>query len=171
MCRIATLSIVVLSGISLSGCASIVSGRHAEVAVDSYPTHAHVDIHDKHGRRVSSFQTPGVAKLKRQGKYFMPAKYTATIVAPGFEAAQVPIRSTVNPWVLGNVVIGGVPGLVIDSATGAAWKPNRDEIHRQLQPLPEGQYYGSYSANPAAESVEPAAYVADESSGQSDAAE
>src|SRR5262245_1404652 len=86
--------------LSLSGCASVVSGRHAEVAIDSYPSHAHVDIHDKYGRRVSSFSTPGVAKLKRNSKFFMPAKYTATISAPGFETAQEPIRSTVNPWVL-----------------------------------------------------------------------
>lgn len=159
------------AALALSGCASIVSGRHAEVAVDSYPTHAHVDIHDTHGRRVSSFNTPGVAKLKRQGKYFMPAKYTATIAAPGFEPAHVPIRSTVNPWVLGNVVIGGIPGLVIDNATGAAWKPSRDEIHRQLDPLPGGQYLGAYSTEAAPQQVEPAAYVADESSGQTDLAE
>jgi hypothetical protein len=162
-----TSAVLACAALLSSGCASIVSGRHAEVAIDSYPSHAHVDIHDKYGRRVSSFNTPGVAKLKRQGKYFLPAKYTATITAPGFETTQVPIRSTVNPWVVGNVIIGGIPGLVIDNATGAAWKPRSDEIHRQLEPLPGGQYYGSYSTSPSNEPVEPAAYVADESSGQS----
>jgi hypothetical protein len=46
----------------------------------------------------------------------------------------VPIGSTLNPWILGNIVIGGVPGLVIDGATGAAWKPKRAEIHLGLLP-------------------------------------
>jgi hypothetical protein len=169
MYRNAFTSVLIFAVTMLNGCASIVSGRHAEVAIDSYPSHAHVDVHDKYGRRVSSFQTPGVAKLKRQGKYFLPAKYTATISAPGFETAHEPIRSTVNPWILGNVIIGGIPGLVIDNATGAAWMPSRDEIHRQLEPIPGGQYYGSYEPNPSNEPVQPAAYVADESSGQTGA--
>jgi hypothetical protein len=126
--------VVLLAALFVSGCASIVSGRHAEVAVDSFPSHASVVIQDKQGRTVSSFNTPGVATLKRQGKYFMPARYTATIVAPGYEPAHVPIGATLNPWLLGNVVVGGIPGLVVDSATGAAWKPYRSEIHHQLTP-------------------------------------
>jgi hypothetical protein len=127
-----------ITALSLSGCASIVSGRYAEVAVESFPSHANVVIQDKQGRTVSSFTTPGVAKLKRQGRFFLPARHTATIVAPGYQPEHVPINSTLNPWLLGNVLIGGIPGIVVDSATGAAWRPNRSEIHRQLTPL-EGQ--------------------------------
>jgi hypothetical protein len=69
------------------------------------------------------------------------------IDAPGYQATQVPIRSTINPWILGNVVIGGIPGLVVDNATGAAWRPNQTDIHRELTPL-EGPPGGEmYSAN------------------------
>ena len=121
--------------VSLVGCASIISGRHAEVAFDSYPSSADVVIHDNDGREVANLRTPGVVSLRRNRHYFMPARYTATIASPGYHPAQVPIRSTVNPWILGNVVIGGIPGLIVDNATGAAWKPKRSEIHRQLEPL------------------------------------
>ena len=137
---------IVAALLSLTGCASIVSGRHAEVAIDSYPSNAHVEIHDKRGRRVSSFNTPGVASLKRQGRYFMPARYTATIAAPGYQSAQVPLGSTVNPWIIGNIVIGGIPGLIVDNATGAAWKPKRSEIHQQLSPLEQSRQPSPYSA-------------------------
>ncbi len=127
-----------LVGIALvlpTGCASIVSGRNADVAFESYPSNAHVVIHDKQGRAVASLNTPGVATLKRNRPFFMPARYTATIAAPGYQPAQVPIRSTINPWILGNIAVGGIPGLVIDNTTGAAWKPRDAEIYQQLSPL------------------------------------
>jgi hypothetical protein len=121
--------------LAFAGCASIISGRRADVAIDTYPPDAHVAIHDDRGRQVTSMNSPGIVSLKRQRRFFLPAYYTATISAPGFQTAQVPIGSTLNPWILGNIAIGGIPGLVIDGATGAAWKPSRSEIHSQLQPL------------------------------------
>src|SRR5690349_2992756 len=130
-----------------TGCASIVSGRYADVNIDSYPSNAHVLIHDDKGRTVASLNTPGVVSLKRNRKWFLPARYTAVIDAPGYQATEVPIRSTINPWILGNVVIGGIPGLVVDNATGAAWRPKQNEIRRELVPL-EGPGGGeTYSAN------------------------
>jgi uncharacterized protein YceK len=139
---------VVLTVCLLSGCASIISGRTADVAIDSYPSNAHVVIHDNDGRQVATLTTPGVASLKRNRRYFLPARYTATIEAPGYAPTEVPIRYTVNPWIAGNIVIGGVPGLIVDNATGAAWKPKEPEIHRQLAPLSGPDQGAMYSANP-----------------------
>jgi hypothetical protein len=143
-----------------SGCASIISGRNAEVAIDSYPSNAHVVIHDNDGRQVASLNTPGVVSLKRNRRYFLPARYTATIEAPGFAPAEVPVRSTVNPWVLGNVLfgLGGVAGLAVDNATGAAWMPRHSVIHSQLAPLGGPGQGPVYSANdPASQPNPPAA--------------
>jgi hypothetical protein len=149
----------------LTGCASIVSGRHADVSIDSYPTNAHVVINDNKGHAVASLNTPGVVSLKRNRRFFLPARYTAVIDAPGYEPAQVPIRSTVNPWILGNVVIGGVPGLIVDNATGAAWQPRESEIHRQLNPLCDRSQGPAISANEPASrgSTNAPQYVADRS--------
>jgi hypothetical protein len=133
--RFVLAAAVLLSG----GCASIVSGRKATVAIDSYPSNAHVVVHDKTGREVASVNTPGVVSLNRNGRWFLPAHYTATIEAPGYQTAEVPIRSTINPWILGNVVVGGVPGLIVDDATGACWKPQQDSIHQQLTPMSYAQ--------------------------------
>ncbi len=135
-----------------AGCASIISGRHAEVAINTTPPNAHVIIHDKRGKEVANVMTPAKVALKRSDKIIFPARYTATIEAPGYQTAQVPMNSTVNPWVLGNIVIGGIPGLIIDDATGAAWKPKHDEIYQQLAPV----YAAQQPAPPATMAQPPA---------------
>ena len=136
---IATGSVLGLAICSLTGCASIISGRNADVAIDSFPSNAHVVIHDNNGRQVASLNTPGVVSLKRNRRYFLPARYTAVIEAPGFAPAEVPIRSTVNPWIVGNIAIArynlafeyeqdGKPGvskpgvLQIWTKDGGTWK-------------------------------------------------
>ncbi len=157
-------SVIVLAACSLlTGCASIISGRKADIAFDSYPSNAHVVIRDNYGRPIASLNTPGTVSLKRNRRYFLPARYTATIESPGFAPAEVAIRSTVNPWILGNIVIGGIPGLIVDNATGAAWQPSRSEIHTQLAPLGGPDQEMMYSNNQplppgAAESPQ---YIAD----------
>jgi hypothetical protein len=163
---IAPFSFIGLAACSLlTGCASIISGRSADVAIDSYPSNAHVIIHDNDGRQVASLNTPGVVSLKRNRRYFLPARYKATIEAPGFAPAEVPIRYTVNPWIIGNVVVGGIPGLIVDNATGAAWTPKQSAIHSQLAPLGGPDQGMMYSANPPAaqSSTQPPQYVADRS--------
>ena len=163
---IAPFSFIGLAACSLlNGCASIISGRSADVAIDSYPSNAHVIIHDNDGRQVASLNTLGVVSLKRNRRYFLPARYTATVEAPGFAPAEVPIRYTVNPWIIGNVVVGGIPGLIVDNATGAAWTPKQSAIHSQLAPLGGPDQGMMYSANqPAPQgSTQPPQYVADRS--------
>jgi hypothetical protein len=160
-----TTSIVAAAALTLAGCASIVSGRRSDVAFNTYPPGAHVAIRDRRGQQITSFNTPGVANLKRQGRFFMPAHYTAIISAPGYQTSQVPIGSTLNPWILGNILIGGVPGIFIDSATGAAWKPKRSEINQHLAPLSGPEYMPAFSDDDStpSDSVKAAQYTADES--------
>ena len=125
---------LVLGLVTASGCASIVSGRHAEVAINSYPPDAHVQVRDEQGRTVAAARTPAVVSLKRGNGFLKKAEYTATIEKPGYSTAHVPIDSTVNPWVAGNVIFGGIPGLIVDPYTGAMWQPSPKAINELLQP-------------------------------------
>jgi hypothetical protein len=127
------------------------------VSIDTNPPNAHVVVRDKRGQEVASVNTPGKVALRRKDKFIFPARYTATIAAPGYHTAQVPIRSTVNPWILGNIVLGGIPGLVIDNATGAAWKPSDSEIFTELTPVYTAQQHRPASViQPEANGAEPA---------------
>ena len=127
--------VIGMAAIVSSGCASIISGRHAAVAIDSNPSNAEVVIRDKHGNEVLTTHTPARVELKRKDRFIFPARYTATIQKPGYQSTTVPIRSTINPCILGNVVFGGPIGLVVDSATGAGWKPRVASVHKDLEPI------------------------------------
>jgi hypothetical protein len=121
-------------GLVASGCATIISGRHADVAIQSNPSNAHVTVRDRSGMPVAEATTPAVVPLKRGDGFFRKARYTATIEKPGYEPAQVAIDSKLNPWVAGNLVFGGVAGMVVDPYTGAMWKPKPSEIRLDLAP-------------------------------------
>ena len=142
---VACLAIVASACALVSGCASVISGRHADVSIDSYPSNARVVIRDNEGRQVASCNTPGTVSLRRNRRYFLPARYTATVEAPGYAPTELAIRSTMNPWIVGNIAIGGIPGLIVDNATGAAWKPSQSELHTQLAPLGGPQLGPMYS--------------------------
>ena len=122
------------------------SGRHAEVTINSNPANAHVVVRDKRGQQVAALNTPAKVTLKRKDRLIFPARYTATIEAPGYQTAQVPIHSTVNPWLLGNIVFGGIPGLVVDNVTGAASKPWDANIYHELTPIYTAQQAAAYSS-------------------------
>jgi hypothetical protein len=131
------------SVVVFSGCGSIVSGRHSTVKIDSNPQQAQVSIRDDQGQVVANAITPAQVPLKRGRSWLRPAKYTAQIEKPGYQPAVVPIQYQLNPWVFGNIVFGALPGLAIDAASGAAWKPKNDEIAQNLVPL---GYYGEQNA-------------------------
>jgi hypothetical protein len=135
-----TFSLAILgasTALFVSGCATIISGRHAEVAIQSNPSDAHVTVRDRRGMPVAEATTPAVVPLKRGDGFFRKARYTATIEKPGYAPAQVAIDSKLNPWVAGNLVFGGVAGMVVDPYTGAMWKPKPNEIQLDLAPLDE----------------------------------
>jgi len=123
--------------VALSDCASIISGRTAQVKFDSSPRQANVSVRDHEGSEVASATTPAVVSLKRGRTWFRPARYTASISKPGYQTAEVPIRSMPNPWIVGNVAAGGVIGLAVDGTTGAGWKPSPKEVVKSLEPIGE----------------------------------
>ena len=121
-----------------AGCASVMSGRHAQVAFSSNPEHAHVVVKNRHGETVAEAETPTVVSLKRGDGFLRPARYTATIQSPGYETTKVAIDPKMNPWVFGNVLFGGLIGVFVDPVTGAMWNLTPNEVNHELVALEPG---------------------------------
>lgn len=103
-----------------TGCASIFSEQTYPVQVTSEPPRASIEIRDEDGDVVYNGTTPATVKLASSAGYFDGQRYTVTFRKPGFDDEQFVINSGVDGWYWGNILIGGVLGmLIIDPATGA----------------------------------------------------
>lgn len=123
---------VAISAITLSlfGCASIVSDSQYTVAINSSPDDATFTILDKQGRSIQSGQTPSSITLNASSGFFQGQQYSIELSKDGYDDKTYPLSSTVDGWYFGNILIGGLIGmLIVDPATGAMYKlPERIDV-------------------------------------------
>ena len=106
----------------LSGCASIFSEQTYPVQVTSEPSRASIEIKDEDGNVVYNGSTPATVKLASSAGYFDGERYTVTFRKPGYDDEQFVIDSGIDGWYWGNLLLGGILGmLIIDPATGAMY--------------------------------------------------
>lgn len=104
----------------LSGCATILSGSTQTIAVNSEPDGASTTITNAAGEKVHVGTTPFTVTLKRGAGYFRPETYKVTFEKPGFAPREIEISGTLNGWYIGNIVFGGLIGMIaVDPVTGA----------------------------------------------------
>lgn len=109
-------SALVAATVMLSGCATIIKGSRQEVNFASTPSEAEFTILDnKTGQAVHTGVTPQIVTLKRK------KSYTVRFEKSGFKTREIPISKGVNGWIFGNVVFGGLIGIIIDSANGSVF--------------------------------------------------
>jgi hypothetical protein len=116
------LGVIVLS-LGTTGCASIISGTHQAVRFSSEPMGAMANA----SGYVTT--TPGTLDLKTYHRY------TVDFKLDGYHPATAVVGRSFNPWFLGNILLGGVIGMVVDLATGAFWQLDTDNVHVVLIPL------------------------------------
>ena len=116
-----------------AGCCTIVSGTTQKVKISSVPDCANVKIERLTGVQSVPYwegKTPTTAKLRRKDSYL------ATISLEGYERAEIPIEyGSMNGWIWGNIVFGGLIGLVVDGISGAAANLKPDEVRVELVAL------------------------------------
>lgn len=108
-------SLVVLSG---SGCATIISGSEQIIPVTSTPSGATVTADGD-----TTITTPGEFTLERKKTHTLVAEY------PRRGKQEVQLEKKLNNWVWGNILIGGIIGLVIDVVSGAIDELHPKEVH------------------------------------------
>jgi len=129
-----TSTLVSLMLLIFSGCASIVSKSNWPVSIDSKPSGATVSIVNRKGVEVYNGKTPAALKLKSGSKFFSRESYTLTFTLDGYKTEKVNLECKVNGWYWGNLLIGGVLGmLIIDPATGAMYKLDSETVDVNLK--------------------------------------
>ena len=104
--------------LATTGCATILGGGgNKTIEVSSVPSGQSVEIRNKSGNVVHTGVTPFTVTVPRGKGWFNPERYTFKVSPAGYE--QV-VPSELNMWYFGNLVFGGLIGMVIvDPLTGA----------------------------------------------------
>ena len=120
-----------------SGCATIVHGGPRSIPVASTPPGAKVSIYDRDNTMISTSTTPFTAVLPSKYGYFKGQSYRLLFEMPGYATSEVKLESSVSGWYFGNLLIGGLIGmLIVDPLTGAMYNLGPEKIE---QPLARGQ--------------------------------
>ena len=124
------LLLAALSFVMVTGCSSIVSKSEYSVAVNSAPDGANFTITDRAGQKVHSGITPSSITLKSSAGYFKGETFTIALNKEGFAQKTYTLNSSVDGWYWGNILFGGLIGmLIVDPATGAMYNlPDRVDI-------------------------------------------
>jgi len=126
-------AIVMVSVFLFSSCASIVSKSTYPLSINSSPSNAKVSITDKKGKEIYLGNTPATVKLKAGAGFFSKAEYQVKFSSPGYDDKIVPITFKLDGWYFGNLLLGGVIGmLIVDPATGAMWKIETEFLNETL---------------------------------------
>jgi len=126
-------AIIMASVFLFSSCASIVSKSTYPLSINSSPSNAKVSITDKKGKEIYLGNTPATVKLKAGAGFFSKAEYQVKFSSPGYDDKIVPITFKLDGWYFGNLLLGGVLGmLIIDPATGAMWKIETEFLNETL---------------------------------------
>lgn len=89
---------------------------------------------NKAGEKVYTGITSATVTLKRGNGFFKPATDEITFKKDGFQTKTVQVTATVNGWYIGNLVFGGLIGLlIVHPATGAMYRLNPDDINAVLE--------------------------------------
>ncbi|MGD1823645.1 MAG: hypothetical protein ACPKM0_12900 [Pleomorphochaeta sp.] len=114
--------LTLILSITLSSCASILSDSSYPVTISSSPTEANIVIRNSSNIVVYKGTTPALVKLDASNGFFKKENYTITFSKEGYEESIYTIENHLDGWYWGNILAGGLIGmLIIDPSTGAMW--------------------------------------------------
>jgi hypothetical protein len=116
---------------TLTNCASIVSGSSQSIDFSSQPSGAKITIDGRaYGETPKSISLPRIGRVAGEAK---PKKeYAVKIEMEGFYPYEIKLKRELNSWTLGNLLFGGVIGILIDAGSGAMYKLTPDQIIAQM---------------------------------------
>ncbi len=126
--------------ISVSSCATIFTATKYQVAFNTTPEGAGITIENREGKVIFEGVTPTNVKLKSSAGYMKKEEYKITFTKEGYAQKVVNISAELDGWYIGNIMLGGIIGmLIVDPASGAMYKIAKEDrvINETLQPTSE----------------------------------
>ena len=100
---------------SLSACASIVSDNDSTTYIGSEPEGARCELHGQDFKRVIT--APDSMTLPAEA-----APITVSCKAEGYRTTTAELDTSMDGWIVGNLLFGGIIGVAVDAARGAGQK-------------------------------------------------
>jgi hypothetical protein len=116
---------VLISALSLtllmSSCATIISGSKQNVKFHSNPVAATIYIDE-----IAVGKTPFEIKLERKRDHHVMIKLE------GYQTYQTTLTRKFNAWYIGNILFGGLIGVIVDPITGAIYNLSPNEVQAEM---------------------------------------
>ncbi len=118
MNRKCTGSLALLCGlaVTLTSCATLLSGTHQSITIDSYPPGAMVELGYQTGTTPVTFNV-------------VKGKHHVVHLSQGPEKRVMPLGRNLDPVTLLNIIPPMWPGFIVDAVTGAITKYDPDVIY------------------------------------------
>jgi len=119
-----------LAAVLVSGCSTLFSKSDYIVSVNSFPAGAKFSVTNRDGKKVHEGLTPASIPLTASAGYFKGETYLVDFAKEGFTSKSYILDSSVDGWYFGNLLLGGILGmLIIDPLTGAMFNlPDRIDV-------------------------------------------
>ena len=100
--------------LSLTGCATIVKGNDQNLAITTDPEGASCSVQRKGMYIATVNPTPGSFRVDKSS-----AALDLKCTKQGYLNTETQIDSSFQGWFLGNLILGGIVGIVVDASSGA----------------------------------------------------
>lgn len=123
--RLQTSLAIALVALQSVACGTLANGTKQRIEIASIPPGARVRFEPADIELV----TPAVVELPRKRDQL------ATFELAGHDPRARQINRQISGWFVANLLLGGIPGILIDLLTGGAWMLEPDQIEIELTPI------------------------------------
>lgn len=121
MMRKTRFGLLLVGVVVLIACASIIHGTRQSVGITSIPSAA--TVYDN-GQLLG--KTPMVAELSRK------TDHRIRIELEGYQPYEMVLTRHISGWLFGNLLFGGIIGIIIDAADGAIYNVKPEAVSANL---------------------------------------
>ena len=111
------------------GCASVAHQTTQMIPVTSDPSGAEVSVNCGKVTNEPNLVTPAMVRVQRKAQTCV-----ISVAKEGYQAWTVELEKRMSGWYFGNIVLGGIPGFIIDAVDGAMYNRTPGVVDAKLTP-------------------------------------